>query len=94
MSDECAKPGDIIEITWDNKHWLGKKFTVIARHQEKSFGGMQPGDAWFINESGRYRFFGKDAYKIVERKEESKDSDRDVDRFLNDQRDAIFRRMV
>ncbi len=93
MSDEDvrpddAKPGDIIEITW--KSWRGRKLLVIEAPPERNMlNPKEPGDAWFVDEDGRARFFRRGDYKISTRCRESVETD--VDKSLKRQRDANLR---
>jgi hypothetical protein len=60
-----AKPGDVIEVTWEDKDYLGKSFTVI----EPPIGGLYlPGDAWFYDDiKQRPMYLGMNSYIVVER---------------------------
>lgn len=66
LAGEQARPGDIIEITWDKDGWLGKRLTVVEPPPDVSFYNS-PSDAWFRKESGELKFFGMAYYKIVEK---------------------------
>ncbi len=87
-----AQPGDTIEIIWDHKDWLGKKFVVIDCPPD-SF--KDPRNAWFRrNEKSSPEYFTSGKYKIISRAGKTpnnKTTDKDVDTFLNEQKDDNLR---
>ncbi len=86
MNDQCAKPGDTIEITWNHLDWLGKKLTVVER-PTGSISANKKGEAWF-KRGGGYLFFEKEDYVILKRGSPQVSSDVDIDESLKRQRDA------
>jgi len=92
MNKEHAKPGDIIEVTWQDEHWLGKKFMVIEcpAGPKKAGIGIQPGNAWFMSETGSEQYFQLGYYKIVKLVVPHRDVDTFLKRQLNDNLASIF----
>jgi hypothetical protein len=89
---EYAKPGDVIEVTWDEPEWKGKRLTVI---KPPDWSPDYPGAAWHENEQGPPSYFsGPSYYKVVERAGRSVPTEgRDTDAFLRKQRDENLRRV-
>lgn len=87
---DCAKVGDIIEITYKATTWFGKQIVVIPR-PEKTPGVPQAGDAWIFDhiESGLPKCIRFWNYKIIKRSE--KQETKNVDASLRKQMNANLR---
>ncbi len=92
MSDDYARPGDTIEVTWNHVDWLGKKFVVVEcpdRYMHTSVD--HPSHAWFSEANEGCSYFAADCYKIVSRANGRAVSGSDVDKSLDRQRDDNLR---
>jgi len=92
MSDDYAKPGDTIEVTWDHPDWLGKMLVVVEcpkLHMHTSIDS--PGHAWFREANGHCSYFGSSEYKIVARGNGFTLTSSEIDRSLDKQRDDNLR---
>lgn len=89
MSSEHAKPGDTIEILWDNEDWSGKRFLVINRPSDV-VDKEEPGDAWFLNDGGEPTFFRIKHYKVVKSPKGSLDVDAKLKSQLYDNLNSVF----
>jgi len=94
MSDDYAKPGDTIEVTWNHPDWLGKILVVVEcpeRHMHTSID--HPSHAWFIDPiaSGHAAYFDPSCYKVVARGNGCTLTSSEIDRSLDKQRDDNLR---
>jgi len=95
MSDDYAKPGDTIEITWDYDDWKGRRYIVVECPESyKGTSCDNPGNAWVIAEKGKspsYLFAGN--YKIVARGNGQTTTGEGVDKSLKRQLNDNLRRV-
>ena len=92
MSDDYAKPGDTIEVTWNHPDWLGKVFVVVECPKLHMHTSVDcPSHAWFVDENGHAAYFSPDCYKIVARGNGFTLTSSEIDRSLDKQRDDNLR---
>lgn len=94
MDDQYAKPGDVVEVTWDDQEWKGLRYEVIEYPPEGT-AESRPGDAWGRRKKNNTPFVIREGYyTIVERANpltaQSKDVDESLKRQLNDNLRGLF----
>lgn len=91
MADQYAKPGDIVEVTYDHPDWKGLKYEVIE-YPPDGIAQSRPGDAWGRrNHNGTPFVIRKDFYIIVKQTNRAMTQNSDVDKSLDRQRDDQLR---